>query len=288
MRGNSLQNKVGNPLEIIRRSLHRITAEVVKVIMDIDEREIKRLEATAIEIPMADVVSESHGKSMFPIHKLISEIAPNSFTESMVDENYEAMSGAQLEKAPVITAFVKPNETLGKVKPRPIQHMGPKGTAMASLMNKTIEEAIFRLPYFLLRGIKGTDHHGVNERMRQFYETYQSGGIASTDFGSFDSSVTDKCTGDLSKPGIRRVVEEELMNAITKKFPDAFDYQNVSSKRWRKKNTILFDALTLVVSVIISVIIRFSGDGLTSVGNYWINWNTDKTVDTVAEVRFAI
>ena len=80
---------------------------------------------------------------MFPIHKLIAEIAPNSFTEKMVDENFEAVSGTEMLKAPVTKAFVKPNETLGKVKPRLIQHKGPKGTAMNSLMNKTIEAHTF-------------------------------------------------------------------------------------------------------------------------------------------------
>ena len=282
--GITIQNSVGNPSELIRRSLHSFVKVVVPTILEIDESEIRRPDAEAVEIPMSEIVSESHGKTLFPIHKLISEIAPNSFTEKMVDENFDATSGTTITKEPVTKAFVKPNETLGKIKPRLIQHKGPKGTAMGSLMNKTIEECLFRLPYFVLRSIKGTDHHGVSNRMLSFYKEFRDGGFSSTDFGSFDSSVTDKCTEDLKKPGIRRIVEESLMNSVAAKFPDSADYGNAAKTRWKKADRVLFDSLTLVTSVMI----RYSGDGLTSVGNYFINWCIDRVIDAIAEALFTI
>ncbi|CAE6912471.1 unnamed protein product [Symbiodinium sp. CCMP2592] len=282
--GIKIRNAVGNPSELIRRSLHSFLAEIVPTIMDIDEAEIKRTDVEVVEIPMSEIVSEAHGKTIFPIHKLIAEIAPNSFTEKMIDDNYEATSGSQMLKDPVTKAFVKPNETLGKVKPRLIQHKGPQGTAMNSLMNKTIEESLFRLSYFLVRPIKGTDHRGVSNRMLQFYQEFRDGGFSSTDFGSFDSSVTDKCTKDLRKPGLRRIVEEALMKAVAEKFPDSADLGNASRLRWKKQDRVLFDSLTLLVSVMI----RYSGDGLTSVGNYFINWSIDRTVDALAEGLFTI
>ena len=265
--GIKYENLVGSPTELIRRATHCMVNTVFPALLNIDEAEIRRIESEALEIPMSEVVSELHGKSVFPIHKTIEEIAPNSFTAKMIEENYEAVSGTAMPKEPVTKAFVKPNETLGKIKPRLIQHKGPSGTAMNSLMNKTIEEFIFRLPYFLLRSLKGTDHHGLNQRMLAFFREYRDGGFASTDFGSFDSSVTDKCTGDTSKPGIRRIVEEALMNSVASKFPK-----------------VLFDSLTLLTSVLI----RYSGDGLTSVGNYVINWTVDKVVDAIAEAIFTI
>ena len=282
--GIKYENLVGNPTELIRRATHCMVNTIFPALLNIDEAEIRRVESEAIEIPMSEVVSELHGKSVFPIHKIIEEIAPNSFTAKMVEENFEAVSGTAMPKEPITKAFVKPNETLGKIKPRLIQHKGPSGTAMNSLMNKTIEEFIFRLLYFLLRSLKGTDHHGLNQRILAFFREYRDGGFASTDFGSFDSSVTDKCTGDTSKPGIRRIIEEALMNSIASKFPDSLDLKNAAGKRWKQKDKVLFDSLTLLTSVLI----RYSGDGLASVGNYVINWTVDKVVDAIAEAIFTI
>ena len=39
------------------------------MLMEIDENTIKLEDIEAVEIPEAEVVSESHGESMFPIHK---------------------------------------------------------------------------------------------------------------------------------------------------------------------------------------------------------------------------
>ena len=230
-----IKNQIGNPWEIIRRCLYAVVEEVVPTIMNIIESEIRRIDASCMEIPPSEIVSELHGKTLFPLHKSIADIAPSSFTEQMVRDNFEATSGCEMPKAPVVKGFVKPNETLGKVKPRLIQHAGPKGSAMTALMNKTIEECFFRLPYFVLRSIKGTDNTGVCERIRAFHAEYSSGGFASTDFGSFDSSVTDKCTADPKKPGIRRIVEEALMNSVAQKFPDSADYKNSAKTRWKRK-----------------------------------------------------
>ena len=36
-------------------------------------------------------------------------------------------------------------------------------------------------------------------------------GVASADFGTFDASMTDKCTGNPKEDGIRKMVEEEFM-----------------------------------------------------------------------------
>ena len=94
-----------------------------------------------------------HGKSVFPIRKLIDEIRRNSFTESMTEENFGKASGP---KPPLFKGFVKPNEVLGKLKPRLIQHFGRDGSAATTLMNKGIEHAFFRLPYVVQMSIKCT------------------------------------------------------------------------------------------------------------------------------------
>ena len=282
--GIAFKNQIGNPWELIRRAVHAVVDKVLPAILEIDEETIRRQDTELMEIPQSEIVSELHGKSLFPMHKSVDEIAPSSFTEQMKKDNFEAASGTELTKLPPTKAFVKPNEALGKIKPRLIQHTGPQGTAAAALMNKTVEQMIFRLPYFVQRSIKGTDNTGVCERVRLFYYEYKSGGFASTDFGSFDSSITDKCTVDRSKPGLRRIIEEAIMKAVTNKFPEAFDVKNVSKTRWKKKDKILFDTLTLFTEVLI----RYSGDGLTSVGNYAINWFVDRSIYFVLERIFTM
>ena len=280
----AFKNQIGNPCELIRRAVHAVISRVIPAILDIDEEKIKRCDTEVMDIPQSEIVSELHGKSIFPIHKIIDDIAPGSFTEQMKKDNYEAASGTELPKFPPSKAFVKPNEALGKIKPRLIQHTGPQGTAASSLMNKTIEQMFFRLPYFVHRSIKGTDNSGVSERIRQFFNDYKAGGFASTDFGSFDSSVTDKCTGDTDKPGLRRIIEEAIVKAIIKKFPDAYDFKNVDKARWKKRDRVLFDTITLLTEVLI----RHSGDGLTSVGNFAINWTVDRAIDFALESIFSM
>ncbi|CAE7250896.1 unnamed protein product, partial [Symbiodinium sp. KB8] len=280
--GGIFKNSVGNPSILIRRSVHAYINIIVEALMQIDETTLRRQDTQVLEIPASEVVSELHGKTLFPIHKEIGEIAPNSFTKTMIEQNFDAASGDVLQREPMTQAFVKPNEALNKVKPRLIQHKGPTGSASAALMNKSVEHMIFRLAYFVARSIKGTDHKGVNERILKFYNDFKAGGFASTDFGSFDSSITDKAVEDPKKPGLRRIIEEAVMNAIEKKFPESSDLKNTSQKRWKKSDKVKFDTLTLYTSILI----RYSGDGLTSVGNYLINWTIDQVVDTIAEVCF--
>ena len=57
------------------------------------------------------------------------------------------------------------------------------------------------------------------------------------------------------------------------------DFKNVNKKRWKKTYKVMFDTFTFFSSIMI----RFSGNGLTSVGNYFINWTVDTAIDSVAE-----
>ena len=51
-----------------------------------------------------------------------------------------------------------------------------------------------------------------------------------------------------------------------------------------KKDVVLFDTITLLTEIMI----RYSGDSLTSVGNYVISWFMDRTIDYIAEAIFMI
>ena len=97
---------------------------------------------------------------------MVEEIAPNSFTDEMARQNFDKASGTERSKPTIAKGFVKPNGIRGKIKPRLTQPFGPEGSAAAALMNKTIEEMVFRLPYFTTRSIKGTDYAGVVESSR--------------------------------------------------------------------------------------------------------------------------
>ncbi|CAE7761158.1 unnamed protein product [Symbiodinium sp. CCMP2456] len=224
--GEIFSNTVGNPTVLIRRCVHAYINILVNGLANIDENTLIRQDLEVLEVPASEVTCELHGKSVFPIHKEIEEIATNSFTKAM----------------------------------------------------------IFRLAYFVSRSIKGTDTKGVNSRILRLYNDFKSGGFASTDFGSFDSSITDKCVEDHSKPGLRRIIEEALMNKLTDMFPESSDLKNASSKRWKKSDKVRFDTLTLFTSILI----RYSGDGLTSVGNYIINWTIDQVIDAIADCLFTI
>ena len=82
---------------------------------------------------------------IYPDFKSCEEIAPNWFTTVVLNDNFASSSGDTMLRPAMCTGFVKPNEVLNKIKPHLIQHFGPKGSALAALMNKTIE------PHFLDR-----------------------------------------------------------------------------------------------------------------------------------------
>ena len=114
--------------------------------------------------------------------------------------------------------------------------------------------------------------------MQQFVRVYKDGGISCTDFGCFDSSRTDKCTEDTKMPGLHKIIEKALMDTFAKLGPHSPDLKSSKKLRWQDKAKVRFDTLDLLTWVLI----RASGDTLTSVGNYVINWVIDKVVDAVA------
>ena len=244
----------------------------------IPEQAIVHPNIEMLDAPGAAIESDMHGKSLFfPTYKMVEELAPTSFTSKMLEDNFASHSGDRMVKMNVRKAFVKPNEVLAKIKPRLIQHFGPQGSAQSALMKKTIESSLFRLPFFLTRSIKCADTCGLNDRLHAFICKYRTGGYACTDFGSFDSSVTDKCTEDSSREGIRLIIEKAIMEWLKKKFRHSDDFKNTADHRWKDKCTVIFDAFRLVLEITINN----SGDGLTSVGNLAINAFTTSTTHAI-------
>ena len=68
------------------------------------------------------------------------------------------------------------------------------------------------------------------------------------------------------------------MDSFAKLAPNSPDLQNSKKLRWQKSAKSRFDTLELLTYVLI----RASGDTLTSVGNYIINWTMYKVIDAIA------
>ena len=83
---------------------------------------------------------------------------------------------------------------------------------------------------------------------------------------------------DMKMPGLRKIIEKARMDTFAKLGPHSPDLKNSKQLRWQDKAKVRFDTLDLLTWVLI----RASGDTLTSVGNYVINWVIDKVVDAVA------
>ena len=64
------------------------------------------------------------------------------------------------------------------------------------------------------------------------------------------------------------------MRWLVKKFTPSDDLQHAWKNTWKKEYVVTFDTFTLITDVMI----RCSGDGLTSVGNYAINWIPDQVL----------
>ena len=74
------------------------------------------------------------------------------------------------------------------------------------------------------------------------------------------------------------------METVARRFNDSADMQNTASHRWQKKYKVVYDTFTLLASVMI----RCSGDGPTSVGNYVLNWIVHVSINSIAKSSVAV
>ena len=49
------------------------------------EEQIRTADLDMFEVPRADISGDQHGETIYPDHKLVEDIAPNSFTAKMGD-----------------------------------------------------------------------------------------------------------------------------------------------------------------------------------------------------------
>ena len=196
-----------------------------------------------------------------------NELMPASFAEKMKESMAQRVAG--MDRSTKLNAFTKWNEILEKVKPRLIQHPGPDGAANSALINNTVTNLLYASSVFLERSIKKGSSDQVEDRIAQRVAACGSGGVASNDYGSYDSSVTDKGADyPDNAAGIRGTLERKLFKMLFARLSGS-PHQHKAESPWWKDTTkrvvkVFFDAFELRVGQLG----RCSGDGLTSV----LNW----------------
>ena len=99
----------------------------------------------------------------------------------------------QLKKA----GNVKPNEALGKKKPRLILSGGDQSVVAHIFDAGVLEDLMFNMKFFESRSINHTDFAGVAGRMASMAE--RSDCTSSLDFGAFDGSLGGVIRGEVEK-----------------------------------------------------------------------------------------
>lgn len=100
------------------------------------------------------------------------------------------------ETLPKRSFAVKPNEALGKKKPRGIISAGDEGVLLHIFDSAVFERLLFDSPLFESRSIKHADMHEYATRVGNFARSYDF--TASTDFGAFDGSCTSKSNASVT------------------------------------------------------------------------------------------
>ncbi|OLP74603.1 hypothetical protein AK812_SmicGene45810 [Symbiodinium microadriaticum] len=102
-------------------------------------------------------------------------------------------------------ANVKPNEALGKAKPRLIISTGDVGAVTHLFDAGAVEHLVFSDPLFEGRSIKHAEPEEVADRVGSRARKFDY--VASMDFGSFDGSCTNE---------VRDIVENSIIVALLK------------------------------------------------------------------------
>ncbi|CAE7246008.1 unnamed protein product [Symbiodinium sp. KB8] len=171
-----------------------------------------------------------------------------------------ALTSAGLEQGVPLrkSGHVKPNEALGKQKPRIILEGGPRSVVTHLFDAGVMEDLIFNTPFFESRSIKHTDMKGLCQRMREMAERFEF--TASLDFGAFDSSLGADIRNEVEKSLLHSVVGH-LMHAcqFTRDALNAPDNENLKAVIQREARLLVEEK------------IRESGDRGTSILNYLTN-----------------
>ena len=171
-----------------------------------------------------------------------------------------ALASAGLDQGTTLrkSGHVKPNEALGKQKPRLILEGGPRSVVTHLFDAGVMEDLFFHTTFFEERSIKHTSLKGLCQRIRNLAERYDF--TASLDFGAFDGSLGADIRNEVEKSLLHSVVGH-LLNAcgLTRDALDARDNENLKAVIQREARLLVEEK------------IRESGDRGTSILNYLTN-----------------
>lgn len=162
----------------------------------------------------------------------------------------------------------------------PCCHAGQEGSAHEAVVNTIVTSLVYGSQDMLERSIKKTSMEGVEQRVdfaiNEKDGKYAGGLLASNDYGAFDSSITDRGHKPGNK-GLRGTVERILFDAVFKligKYTTHSEKSSVDKKQWE----VQFEHFRLLLDEVG----RFSGDGLTSIGNYFLTWLVNQLCHIIA------
>lgn len=153
---------------------------------------------------------------------------------------------------------VKPNEALGKQKPRLVLSGGDQGVISHIFDAGVLEGLLFHMDFFESRSIKHTDFGGLVDRMAKMAQRYDM--TASLDFGAFD--------GSLGKT-IRTEVEKSFLESLLSHLIGACDLTTQALSE-RIKDEFIANVMK-EARLKVDEKIRESGDRGTSILNYLTN-----------------
>ena len=158
---------------------------------------------------------------------------------------------------------VKPNEALGKKKPRGIISAGDEGVIVHLFDAAVFERLLFQNPLFESRSIKHASTHDYAMRLGNFMRSYDW--TASADFGAFDGSCTHP---------VRDIVENAVLGQLLMRVlgdQEAVTDLVRGALRDRVKDSCKM-RLGAFVRMHIKNMIRESGDRGTSILNFLTNF----------------
>ena len=210
-----LQGQIGKP--------HKAYIEILRRISDIDAEcmlwngmqnvlVLYKLQCESeFSLTKKQLLDHMQGVNACPELQDWMHVMPHSFTT----QAKEAMALKVANISPdfkKIKGMVKPNETLGKIKPRLIQHLGQEGSAHEGPIGAALTALYYSDMVWLESSIKRGGMRQVEDRIAAAVTSYGTGGVASNDYGSYDSSVLENKVPE--DDGIRGIVEKAIFEKL--------------------------------------------------------------------------
>jgi hypothetical protein len=192
----------------------------------------------------------------------VDELKPTNWTteRAQVALARIGLSDVLTKKQTIRKFFIKPNETLGKMKPRGIQACADEVAMLQAITVKIVAELLFDRELMLDHSIKHISARELPERMSRFLARFKRGWTLSVDFGNWDSTLLKH---------IRENVENLLLDEFYRSV--GCDNNHVTKALGDRAKTRI-EGRSTFFKISATDFGRESGDGGTSVLNYATNF----------------